>query len=79
MQKVDVSKHTLVPKHTKIGEKERKELFEKYAIELKELPRMLLTDPSIQELDVKEGDIIKIVRHSATAGSHTFYRRVVSK
>ncbi len=79
MQKVDVSKHTLVPKHTKVSERERKELFEKYAIELKELPRMLLTDPSIQELDVKVGEIIKIVRRSPTAGTHVFYRRVVSK
>ena len=79
MQKVDVSKHTLVPKHTKLSEKERKELFEKYAVELKELPRMLRTDPVIQELDIKEGDIVKIVRQSPTAGSHTFYRRVVSK
>ena len=79
MQKIDVSKHVLVSKHTKLNEKERKELFEKYAIDMRDLPRMLVTDPAIIELDIKEGDIVKIMRQSGTAGSCVFYRRVVSK
>ena len=78
MQKLDVSKHVLVPKHSKVSEKERKELFEKYAIELKDLPRVFKADPAIVDLDVKEGDIVKIVRNSPTAGLCVFYRRVVS-
>jgi len=79
MQKLDVAKHVLVPKHNKVSEKERKELFEKYVIELKDLPRIFKADPAIAELDVKDGDIVKIVRHSPTAGECNFYRRVVSK
>lgn len=79
MQKLDVAKHVLVPKHNKVSEKERKELFEKYVIELKDLPRIFKADPAIAELDVKEGDIVKIVRRSPTAGECNFYRRVVSK
>ena len=79
MQQIDVTKHVLVPKHTKVSEKEKKEVFEKYAIEMKDLPRMVQTDPAIAGLDVKEGDIVKITRQSATAGISIFYRRVVSK
>jgi DNA-directed RNA polymerase subunit H len=76
--KFDVTKHELVPKHLKLSDKEMKELFEKYAIELPNLPRIFKNDPAIQDLNVKEGDIIKIVRNSPTAGESVFYRRVVS-
>ena len=76
--KFDVTKHELVPKHAKLSEKESKELFEKYAIELQNLPRVFKSDPSIQDLDVKEGDIVKISRKSPTAGETVFYRRVVA-
>lgn len=78
MAKYDVSKHVLVPKHTKVSEKEKKELFEKYALDLENLPRIYKSDPAILTLDVKEGDIIKIVRKSPTTGEATFYRRVVA-
>lgn len=78
MAKFDVTKHVLVPKHTKVSEKDKKELFEKYAVELENLPRIFKSDPAIQHLDVKEGDIVKIVRKSATAGESVFYRRVVA-
>ena len=74
----DISKHVLVPKHVKLSEKEKKELFEKYVAELRDLPRILKTDPAIKHISVKEGDIIKIFRKSPTAGEIVFYRRVVS-
>jgi len=77
MAKFEVTKHELVPKHSKLSEKEGKELFEKYSIELPNLPRIFKGDPAIQSLDVKDGDIIKISRKSPTAGETTFYRRVV--
>ncbi len=76
---VDVSKHVLVPKHVKLSEKEKKDLFEQYVADLRDLPRMYKDDPAIQGLDVKEGDVIKIFRKSATAGEAIFYRRVVSR
>jgi len=76
--KVDVTKHELVSKHAKVGEKERKELFEQYAIELPNLPRIFKEDPAIAHLDVKDGDIVKISRKSPTAGEISFYRRVVA-
>ncbi len=75
---IDITKHALVPKHVKLNEKEKKELFEKYAADMRDLPRIYKEDPAIQSLDVKEGDIIKIIRKSQTAGEAIFYRRVVS-
>ncbi len=78
MAKFDVTKHELVPKHAKLSEKEGKELFEKYAIELQNLPRIYKNDPAIQDLNVEDGDIVKISRKSPTAGETVFYRRVVA-
>ena len=77
MTKFEVTKHALVPKHAKISEKEQKELFDKYTIDLQNLPRIYRKDPAVQHLDIKEGDVIKISRASPTAGETVFYRRVV--
>ena len=76
---VDISKHALVPKHLKLNEKEKKELLEKYVADFRDLPRIYKEDPAILPLDVKEGDVIKIIRKSQTAGESIFYRRVVSR
>lgn len=78
MVKFEVKNHLLVPKHLKINEKEKKELLENYAISLKDLPKIIIKDPVILDFDVKEGDIIKVIRKSQTAGESVFYRRVVS-
>lgn len=75
----DVSKHALVPKHVKLSDKEKKELFEQYVADLRDLPRMFKDDPALESLDVKEGDVIKIIRASTTAGEALFYRRVVNR
>ena len=75
--KFDVAKHALVPKHSKVSEKELKEILETYAIDLANLPRIYRKDPAILDLDVKEGDVIKVARKSPTAGEVAFYRRVV--
>ncbi len=78
MAKFDVTKHALVPKHSVISEKEKKELFEKHGLVLENLPRILKTDPAITDLGAKEDEVIKIVRYSPTSGTTTFYRRVVN-
>ncbi len=77
-KKPDVSKHVLVPKHIKLSEKEKKELFDKYNITLRELPKILKKDPSIKHLNLKQGNVIKIVRKSSTAEESVFYRGVVN-
>ncbi|MBT3406592.1 DNA-directed RNA polymerase subunit H [Candidatus Woesearchaeota archaeon] len=78
LSKFDVSKHTLVPKHTKLSESEKKTLLKKYNITVKELPKILINDPAIIRFDPKVNDVIKIERGSHTARSSVFYRGVVN-
>lgn len=71
--------HQLVPEHKKLSEEKKTELLEYHKITTKQLPKILITDPAIKHLDVKENDVIEITRHSPTAGKTTFYRGVVSE
>lgn len=72
-------KHSLIPLHEKITEKEIKELFEYHNITMKELPKILKNDPAIRHLEPKENDVIKITRNSLTAGKSIFYRGVINE
>ncbi|MEM4282481.1 MAG: DNA-directed RNA polymerase subunit H [Candidatus Woesearchaeota archaeon] len=75
--KFDVTKHFLVPKHIKVSEKELKELTEKFALAPDSFPKILASDPAIEHLKAKEGDVIKIIRWSPTAGEAVYYRQVI--
>ena len=77
-KKFEISEHRLVPKHTKLSDKEKEELLGAYQITNKELPKIKKNDPAIASLEVKEGDVIKIVRPSLTSGESIFYRGVVN-
>lgn len=70
-------KHNLVPLHKKLSEKEKSELLKKYNISIKELPKILGSDPAIAGLEVQEGDIIRISRKSATSGEGAYFRGVI--
>ena len=74
---IDTSKHELVPKQTKLSDKEKDAVLNKYGIKVKDLPKISKNDPSIQKLGVKAGDIIKIERSSRTAGTTIYYRGVL--
>ena len=75
----DILKHELVPEHIIINENERKELFEKLNITEKQLPKILTNDPAVKAIGAKEGDVLKIIRKSATAGTSIYYRVVAKK
>lgn len=77
--KKEKTQHTLVPVHSKLSEKEKKELIEKFNVSHKELPKISANDPGIKHLEVKEQDIIKIVRKSLTAKEVVFYRGVINE
>lgn len=79
MKQVDISKHDLVPKHIILNDKEKEELFKKYGITLKQLPRISVTDPVIKTLDGKPGNVVKIIRKSPTAGETLYYRVITKK
>ncbi|MDD5331985.1 MAG: DNA-directed RNA polymerase subunit H [Candidatus Nanoarchaeia archaeon] len=74
---IDYTKHVLTPKHIKMDEKEIEELLSKYNISKKQLPRILREDPAIAEMDLKKGDIIKIIRKSETTKEAIYYRVVI--
>lgn len=75
----DILKHELVPEHVILGENEKKELMEKLKITSVNLPKILTNDPVVKSIGAKEGDVLKIIRKSATAGTSTYYRVVVKK
>ena len=64
----------MVPKHEFATEIEKQSLIDKYSIDLKQLPKILVDDPAAQLLGAKIGDIIKITRESSTAGKYVTYR-----
>jgi DNA-directed RNA polymerase subunit H len=76
-KKFKADKHALIPKHVTLSQAQKEKLLEKYKISVKELPRILKTDPAIVSLDAKPGDVIKVIRDSPTAGESVFYRVVV--
>jgi len=78
MKNINIRKHMLVPEHSKLNKKEIQELLEKYNLSLNELPKILLTDPAIEKLNVKVGDVIKVIRDSPTAGTSIYYRVVIN-
>jgi len=69
--------HKMVPKHEFATEQEIENLKEKYSIDLDQLPKIRITDPTIQMLGGSLHDIIKITRKSPTAGEFTAYRYVI--
>jgi DNA-directed RNA polymerase subunit H len=72
-----VQKHVLVAKHTKLGEKPSKDLLTSLDITKEQLPKILIKDPAIKDLEINAGDIIKIERTSPTSGKSLYYRVVV--
>ena len=77
MKKLEVSKHELVPKHILLGEEEREEVLKKYGITLRQLPRILETDPAIKDMTPKPGDVVQITRKGPSGGEDTYYRVVI--
>lgn len=78
-EQFDIKKHMFVPEHTKLSPAEKKDILDTYGVSFKHLPKILVSDPAIANLNAKTGDVIKIVRKSKTAGSSIFYRGVVNE
>ena len=76
---VEVIKHALVPRHEILSEKDKKEVLERFEVTENQLPRILISDPVVQMIGAKTGDVIRITRKSPTAGEAPYYRIVVEK
>jgi DNA-directed RNA polymerase subunit H (RpoH/RPB5) len=77
LKQLDITEHELVPKHEILNEKEKEEVLKSYGITLRQLPRILITDPVMKVLNTQIGDVIKVTRKSATAGESVYYRVVI--
>ncbi|MEK6861044.1 MAG: DNA-directed RNA polymerase subunit H [Nanoarchaeota archaeon] len=76
-KEIKIEDHFLVPKHVIMTEKEVEELLIKYNISKKQIPQIRVKDPTLKNLDVKSGDIIKITRKSPVQGKSIFFRVVI--
>lgn len=73
----DLFEQKLVPKHEILTQKEREQLLAQYKVQPYQLPQIKASDPAVKAIDAKPGDILRIIRKSATAGIHIAYRYVV--
>ncbi len=73
----NILKHELVPYYTILSQDEVKKLLDAYGIRKGDLPKMLVTDPVSRAIGAREGDIVKIIRKSRTAGESIAYRLVI--
>ncbi len=73
----EIFDHKLVPKHEILDEKEKKEVLAQYKTQPYQMPQIKSNDPAVKAIGAKPGDMLKIIRKSATAGEHIAYRYVV--
>lgn len=69
--------HFLVPKHFLLSKEQAAELLKKYNLTLDQLPKIPAGDAAIADLKPDRDEIVKIVRHSPTAGKSVYFRRVM--
>jgi len=73
----EIFEHALVPKHEILNEKEKSQLLAQYRIQPYQMPQIKATDPAVKAIGARPGDLLRIIRKSATAGEHIAYRYVV--
>lgn len=74
---INIFQHELVPKHVILDKKDAEEVLAKYHVKPHQFPYIKVSDPACQMIGAKLGDVIKIVRHSSTAGEAVIYRYVI--
>ena len=72
---INITEHTLVPKHEIITDEEATSLFKRYSIRENQLPRINKKDPIARYFGLQKNKIMKIIRSSETAGRYVTYRR----
>lgn len=74
--KINILEHHYVPEHIKLTDSETEKLAESLEYDIKDLPKIKSTDPVAKQIGAEEGDILKIIRNSDTAGTFVTYRYV---
>ncbi len=76
-EEIKIAGNVLVPKHQILTSDEIKLVLDTYKISINQLPKILEDDVVVKEIGANVGDVIKITRNSATAGTSDYYRLVV--
>ena len=75
---IDVLSHMLVPEMKVLAEGDKSKMLKKFGIDETQLPKIYSSDPAVEALKAKTGDIIKIQRDDGT-GKYITYRVVIEK
>ena len=71
----NVTRHALVPRHTRLTKEEESELIAAYGLQSRfQLQNISGSDAVARYLGLRHGDIVRIDRHSPTAGCSVNYR-----
>ena len=70
----DITKHSLMPRHTHMSPDERAAVLARYGSNLALYPKILLKDPMARYLGLKKDDMIAISRIVPNQGTMTVYR-----
>jgi len=76
---VEIIKHELVPKHEILSAKEKEAVLTRFNATENHLPKISISDPVIEMIGAKLGNVIRVTRKSPTAGEAVYYRIVVEK
>ena len=75
----NVSRHQLVPTHSRMTDLEVKALMETFMLPSKScLPSISVADPMAKYLGIRIGDVVKITRPSQSAGETVYYRHCIA-
>ncbi len=77
MSEKNILSHELVPEHKILAKDESQKILSQLKARSEQLPKILDTDPVVEIIGAKVGDIIEITRDSPTAGKTKYYRLVI--
>ncbi len=79
IESVETIKHELVPKHEILSDDGKNDVLSMFKVTDKQLPKILISDPVVEMIGAKPGNVLRITRRSPTAGEAVYYRIVVEK
>jgi len=74
---INISKHMYQPKFEILNKEETENVFKENGFNASNCPILLSTDPIAKYYGMKSGQLIRIIRRSATTGESVYYRIVV--